>query len=221
MAQLNNRIDTFVTLLLDVSGRARPTDLQGVQPDEAAELLRQYAAARPASGLRFEGDTLIAAPLGAVNPPAAPVDTTGFAAGAFDQPVAPQQPLTPEQPVATPSFAPDQPVMPVPSAGGGPATAGVAQAAPAPLPDHEAAMFEAAIPEAAPRFEAAPAAASADADVDGLGLPPLEEEPTPVAKRAPGTRPSPLLIVLLVILVLVAAAAAAYYLGAFEALGLL
>lgn len=59
MADLNSRVESFITLLLDVSGRARPSDLEAHAPAGAEELLRQYADAHPEHSLAFEGDTLI------------------------------------------------------------------------------------------------------------------------------------------------------------------
>lgn len=61
MSGLNSRMDGFITLLLDMSGRARPSDIQGVAPAEAAELLAAYAHAHPERNLTFSGDTLTTA----------------------------------------------------------------------------------------------------------------------------------------------------------------
>lgn len=88
MAQLDARTDDFIRLLLDVSGRARPSDLHGVAESEGASLLQAYAAAHPERSLAFADGVLAAsaapAPAAVVEPPA-PV-----AAGpAYSEPVAP------------------------------------------------------------------------------------------------------------------------------------
>ncbi len=70
MAQLSNRDDNFISTLLSVSGRVRPTDLHAVGAAEAAELLRAYHAAHPEMALGFDGDTLA---MGATAAPPAPM----------------------------------------------------------------------------------------------------------------------------------------------------
>jgi hypothetical protein len=68
---LKASIESFITLLLEVSGRARPSDIQGVSPEEATAALQEYAAARP-GGVRFEGDVLLIAQQGSSIPEADP-----------------------------------------------------------------------------------------------------------------------------------------------------
>ncbi len=78
MAGLTPRMDSFIQLLLDVSGRARPSDLQNVSENEAAELLAAFAAAHPESGAVYDGNTLAitaapqpaVAPVASIEPPA-------------------------------------------------------------------------------------------------------------------------------------------------------
>lgn len=60
MAELNSRVDSFITLLLDVTGRARPEDLDAHTPSGADELLQSYAQAHGDRSLSFDGDALIA-----------------------------------------------------------------------------------------------------------------------------------------------------------------
>lgn len=58
MANLDPRTDSFISLLLDVSGRARPGDMNNMPVDDAAALLQAYAAAHPEKGLAYDGQTL-------------------------------------------------------------------------------------------------------------------------------------------------------------------
>lgn len=73
MAKLTASRDSFIAMLLEVSGRARPRDLQGVSLDESAELLRAYVEAHPELPLSFADDELVihAAPSPATAPPVA------------------------------------------------------------------------------------------------------------------------------------------------------
>ena len=59
MADLNRRVETFITMLLDVSGRARPADLEAHDRIGAEELLHQYAEAHPERYLAFDGGALV------------------------------------------------------------------------------------------------------------------------------------------------------------------
>lgn len=79
VAQLNARTDSFIALLLDVSGRARTGDLSGFAPDEAGTMLQMYADAHPELGLVFDGDALVPAPKEAPQPAVASHDATAVA----------------------------------------------------------------------------------------------------------------------------------------------
>lgn len=79
MSNLNARMDNFIGMLLDVSGRARPSDLQGVDLNEAANLLREYAAAHPEARVGFDGEALVVGASGSAPAPA-PVPDVAAAA---------------------------------------------------------------------------------------------------------------------------------------------
>lgn len=68
MADLNARNDSFISLLIDVSGRARPGDLPGMSPEEANDLLVRYQQAHPEKQLQFQGDTLVVGAVAAAAP---------------------------------------------------------------------------------------------------------------------------------------------------------
>lgn len=59
MAQLDARMDDFIRLVLEVTGRVRPSDIHGVNADDAADLLRQYRSAHSDQRLVMSGDALI------------------------------------------------------------------------------------------------------------------------------------------------------------------
>jgi hypothetical protein len=59
VAGLDTRTDSFINLLFEVSGRARPTDMQSLTLAEASEMLRAYQAAHPERDLVFEGEALV------------------------------------------------------------------------------------------------------------------------------------------------------------------
>ena len=203
----NARTDSFVTLLLNVSGRARPSDIQGVSPAEALEVLQAYAAAHAAEGVRFDGDALVIAAM------TAPVSGTP-ASVAFETATAPETSFEPQAAAAPaaeqlPSWmfegeAP-APVAPVSA----PDTASI--------PEHESALFE-GVP--APQLTAPGPVDDGPIANDFVNLPPLEDAADAGTEEPARKRTSPLLLVLLVVLVIVAVAAAAYYLGALEMLGL-
>ncbi len=88
MTALNARTESFVTLILEVSGRVRPSDIQGVSPSEAAELLQAYVSGRPGQGLVFDGDAVVKVQAGAGETPSSWM---------FDGEVAPQ-PVVEDQP---------------------------------------------------------------------------------------------------------------------------
>lgn len=105
MSNLNPRTDNFIGLLLEVSGRARPSDIQGIDPALAPEILREYAAAHPEARLGFEGESLVVGATGAAPVPA---------------PVAAPTPAVAPAPVAAPApessfeFGPADPFPAVP-----------------------------------------------------------------------------------------------------------
>lgn len=209
MTAFNARNESFVTLLLNVSGRARPSDIQGVSPDEALEVLQAYATAHAAEGVRFDGDALVMAAM-PVSVSAAPADVAFESAGSpeasFIEPQAAAAP-TAEQ---LPSWM-FEGEAPVPAA---PEAASVA----ASIPEHESGLFE-SFPAPQPT---APDQVQDDGPIsnDFVNLPPLEDAAEAGAEEPVRESRSPLLLILLVVLVLAAGAAAAYYLGAFEMLGL-
>lgn len=209
MAAFNARSESFVTLLLNVSGRARPSDIQGVSPAEAVEVLQAYAAAHAAEGVRFDGDALVITPMptSAIESPAGSAFESAAAYGetAIEPPLAAAP--SPEQ---LPSWMFE-----------GEAPAPVArEVAPVTMsiPDHESALFEG--------MPAASSGVTAQVEDDGpvsndfVNLPPLEDAADAGSEEPARKGTSPVLLVLLVILVLVAGAAAAYYFGALEMLGL-
>lgn len=209
MAAFNARTESFVTLLLNVSGRARPSDIQGVSPAEAVEVLQAYASAHAAEGVRFDGDALVVAP------PQAPVAEVPAAAvfessGVYGVPASEPQPGAAPAPEQLPSWMFEGEVPPPVAPEAAPVTAV--------MPDHESALFE-GMPAVSP-------GATPQVDDDGpvsndfVNLPPLEDAADAGSEESPRKGTSPLLMVLLVVLVLVAGAAAAYYLGALEMLGL-
>jgi len=74
VAKLNARTDNFISLLLQVSGKARPSDIQGVDPETALASLMEYAVAHPEQGVFFDGEALVigAAPSPVVAPAPSP-----------------------------------------------------------------------------------------------------------------------------------------------------
>lgn len=111
MAQLNSKYESFISMLLGVSGRARPGDIQGVAEDEAIEILRAYAAKYSENALGFEGDVLVIGVAPAAAPaPAVPPVTDAPIQPAVDPFVAPPavEPVAQAvEPVADFSFGPD------------------------------------------------------------------------------------------------------------------
>lgn len=225
--------ESFITLLLEVSGKARPSDIQGVSSEDASAALQAYASTHSGE-VRFEGDVLHQAAGGIVFEP----EIDPYARQAQDPLEVSAEPVSnpyaaAEDPVANPyasaeATEPDPYSIPeiAPSSGG------------TGLPAHEAAMYETipaaepVFPEAGAVYEAAPVPvaepleqpqtiqAFPESADDFLDLPPLDAadagdtEPGE-AKKKPG-----LLIVLVVVLVVVVGLAAAFYLGAFETFGL-
>lgn len=115
MAELNARNDSFISMLMQVSGRARPRDIHGMSEVEALELLRAYMAAHPEQPLAMADDVLVYAPTPVPAapevPPAVPVETP--------VPMPEPEPVTPspapvELPV--PEFAPQPPAPEFPAA---------------------------------------------------------------------------------------------------------
>ncbi|MDZ4170168.1 MAG: hypothetical protein U1E26_11040 [Coriobacteriia bacterium] len=106
MTALNAKTDSFIALLLDVSGRARPTDLQGMAPAEASEALQQFAAVHPELALAFDGDSLGPARTATPAAPAAPAPPAGddgmFEFGPAATPAAIEPTSAPAQAVAVP-----------------------------------------------------------------------------------------------------------------------
>lgn len=76
VATLGPKNDSFIELLLDLAGRARPADMTAMGREEAIALLQAYAAAHPEKNLAFDGETLsevlAASPAPAPAAPAAP-----------------------------------------------------------------------------------------------------------------------------------------------------
>lgn len=100
MAQLSPRTESFISLLLNVTGRARTADLQGVSPAEAAEILQGYAAAHPEVPLAFDGQSLSygagtaapaphAVPTAPTQAPPTATDQTAFATPVSSAPTTP------------------------------------------------------------------------------------------------------------------------------------
>lgn len=89
MTRLDAKYESFITMLLGVSGKARPQDLQGISTADAVDLLRQYAGVHAEASLGFEGDVLVAG-IGA----AQPVPAMPFAAPAAPVAAAPTVPDT-------------------------------------------------------------------------------------------------------------------------------
>jgi hypothetical protein len=73
VADLDARTESFIAMLLGVSGRARPQDLQGIAPSDAAEVLRKYAEANAAMGVLFDGQALTISARPAPTPVPTPV----------------------------------------------------------------------------------------------------------------------------------------------------
>jgi hypothetical protein len=113
VAQLSPRTESFISLLLTVTGRARVADLQGVSPADAAELLQAYAAGHPQERLSFDGQSLAYGVSGAASPqsvapaqpPAAPVDASS--GGAPAEPPAPDPFAVPAHESFPPAAAPE------------------------------------------------------------------------------------------------------------------
>lgn len=89
MSDNTARTESFIMLLLQVTGKARPSDLVGMSAEEAASHLSSFAAAHPEMGVRMDGDTLVegVAPAPAASTEVAPAPETavgavGVAAGA-------------------------------------------------------------------------------------------------------------------------------------------
>ncbi len=218
MSALNPRVESFVSLLLEVSGRARPSDIQGVSAGEADGLLREYAAKYNDGRLRFEGDTLVQSATAAPAAPSA-VAETAPAVDAFAP--APGAAIPEVIPAGGASQVPDQelPAWMIEGTPQGMQAAGI--------PSHEAGMFETGVE--APRADVSPfefseteqpATLSTPLTDDFLELPPLEEAEGGGRAKKSRKGPSPLLIVLLVVLVLVAAAAAVVFTGLVQIPGL-
>lgn len=74
VAQLDKRNDDFIRMLLDVSGRARPADLHGIDEAQAIELLQAYVAAHPERPLAISDGVLSPAVPTVVEPVPAPVE---------------------------------------------------------------------------------------------------------------------------------------------------
>lgn len=120
MAKLDPRMDSFISLLLDVSGRARPVDITGVSADEAAALLHEFATAHPEKGLSFDGQVL--APGGAASMSAPPavavteaVPVMEAAPAAQDAFRAPAEPSAPAVPAVAAPQAPEWAPAPAPA----------------------------------------------------------------------------------------------------------
>lgn len=137
MADLDARTDSFITLLLDVSGRARPSDLQGFSPAEASEMLHRYLVTHPERGLAFDGDTLMpAATAQAAAAVAAPVPPAAADDGMFEFGPAPTPaaPVTVSAPADVTPLAPETGTLVPPAAVGVPVADAAQPAAPIPGP---------------------------------------------------------------------------------------
>jgi hypothetical protein len=112
MAGLDARSDSYIELLLDLSGRARVSDLSAMGPEQAASLLQAYASAHPEKGIAFDGDVLAPAPAAqppveaapAPEPPPAATETAPWAVD-LSAPTAPDPYATP----AAPDYGPASP----------------------------------------------------------------------------------------------------------------
>lgn len=99
MAELNARNDSFISLLLNVSGKARVVDLQGMTPDDARALLATYRDVHGDLPLALEGDTLsFGSASSAPAAPAAAAVPAAPAPEAFSPAPAPVEPFAPPQP---------------------------------------------------------------------------------------------------------------------------
>lgn len=219
MAELTKPIESFISLLLDVSGRARPIDLEAHVPVGAEEVLRAYAEAHPEMHLDFDGETLVLKPPAAAPEPEAPspwlvpeTEPTPPAAGPFTPEPAPQAPevdlsaipLVDTTPAGeAPPFVPVQPsseapVPPEPArpAASEPAFPGAPEPARTTTDDSEFFEFSPAVtgePDAAP---SAPAVEQGVAPVGSvpntvpvMAVPPLPEIPAPAPAEPTGAEP--------------------------------
>lgn len=92
MPELNSRVESFITLLLNVTGRARPADLEAHSVVGAEELLSAYAAAHPEMGVVFDGGGLAVAAQAAPEPAAPPEPAIEPVTVPAPEPVAAPQP---------------------------------------------------------------------------------------------------------------------------------
>jgi hypothetical protein len=200
VAKLDLKTTSMIQLVLQVNGRARSDDLQGLSADAANEALRAYHALHSTTEpMYFEGDSLVIGPAtpGAVTPFAAPASApvefgapvTDFGAPAGTAPVFNVPEVTPAAPAVQDfTAAPVTPGvvdfgMPAPSAP--PVTDfGVT---PAPVPS----AFETPAPAPAPAFDFSEIPPAAP-------VPQFSEEPKRSSSR---------LLLLLVLLVAVVLAA--------------
>lgn len=132
---------SFISLVLSVSGRVRPVDLQGIPESERAGALRAFYEANSATmPMRFDGDDLVRggggapAPVPAAAPQAASIVEPPPAAAPSDYSLA-------STPVAVPSYDPSAPQAPV---------VDFMPAAPAAPPADFGAPVPASIPEVMP-----------------------------------------------------------------------
>lgn len=106
VAKLDSRNDSFIALLLDVSGKARPEDMAGMSLEDAAALLQAFAGAHPELGLGFDGRVLAPAAVAVpVTRQSAEPVTSAQEPAAFDE--APDVPAAePATPAESPLYVP-------------------------------------------------------------------------------------------------------------------
>lgn len=192
MPELNSRVDSFITLLLDVTGRARPEDLDAHTPSGADELLRMYAQAHGDRPLSFDGDSLlvVAATMPSEEPevqepvPAheqtfetAATEPEAFVLDAAMIPEVGAEPEpgtgeTPPQPVFDPSTLPDVVLAPTMAseAGGGAEPSSLDSVIPEVTLEASPAAMPAYVPVAAAEPSVMTPVASADGPVKPLGV---------------------------------------------------
>lgn len=200
MAKATSRNESFITLLLEVSGRARPDDLTGIPVGERAAALQEYLAANGAEmGLRMDGDTLVQGGPVAVAPAPAPVPAPAPAPAA---PPANEMPAwvsegTPPAPTADVAPAAAAAAAAAPSWGDAPAEP--AWSAPEPVAADPAVASEPmsswGAPAETPSWiaeEAAPAATAATADAASVwAASPAEPVPAAAEWSEPPAAPAP------------------------------
>lgn len=216
MAELTKPIESFITLLLEVSGRARPIDLEAHVPVGAEEVLRAYVELHPELDLAFEEETLVLRPPAPAPEPQAPSpwlvpepEPAPPAAGPFTPEPAPEVPevdlssIPLVDTVPSASIPPFTPAPPSPEVSAPQAGAPGTSEPPSPMVQEPARVttddsefFEfgpsgsSAQDVSPPSGPAEPAGAPAHPQHDPgpvVPVPPLPEIPEPTAAEAPGS----------------------------------